>query len=377
MIPAEAYLRERSVGMRRAFASRRAAVIPNKSRLISIQILRAVAAFGVMSTHLWWDLVAPNSIFGTFGVDLFFVISGFIMVYVSESLFGQKTSPATFFVRRVVRIVPLYWMITLAILIGGHSLGLAADTTWLNVTGSFLFFPTTHPDGGTGPVLLVGWTLNYEMFFYVVFAIATLLSRKIAVIAVTMFFLVVVIVPRLFRIPLDNLFGAFWCNPMVFEFAFGMWIALIFREGLRISRWVSYVLIAAGLALLILTYFYNFFGFSDFATLGRVTGWGGSAAIIVAAVVLADVKPATSPIWMGLAFLGDASYALYLVHTLIPNFLFWVPWLIEPAGHAWLDAAILASAAVGLAIIVHLTFERPVTAFLHRKTEPFLARLPC
>jgi len=71
-----------------------------------------------MSTHLWWDLVAPGSIFGTFGVDLFFVISGFIMVYTSEPLFGQKTSAATFFVRRVVRIVPLYWMITLAIFCG-------------------------------------------------------------------------------------------------------------------------------------------------------------------------------------------------------------------------------------------------------------------
>src|ERR1700733_8304140 len=156
--------RERSIGMRRTFAFRRVAVIPNTSRLLSIQILRAVAALSVMITHLWWGLFTPDFFLGAVGVDLFFVISGFIMVYVSEPLFGQKSSPTTFFVRRVVRIVPLYWMITVAILIGGHSLGLRPNTTWLNIVGSFMFIPTTHADGTTEPVLLVGWTLNYEMF---------------------------------------------------------------------------------------------------------------------------------------------------------------------------------------------------------------------
>jgi len=113
-----------------------------------------------------------------------------------------------------------------------------------------------------------------------------------------------------------------------------------------------------------------------FSHVGRVAGWGGGSAMIVAAVVLADVKPVTSPIWMGLAFLGDTSYALYLVHTLVPKLLFWTLWFMDPATHIWLYAAILTSTTIGVAIIVHLAFERPLTAFLRRKTEPLLVRRP-
>jgi peptidoglycan/LPS O-acetylase OafA/YrhL len=313
----------------------------------------------------------PDLALGAAGVDVFFVISGFIMVYVSEPLFGQKDSPKKFFVRRVIRVVPLYWMFTTLALIGWHGLRLPSNMTWLNVVGSFLFIPTTNLDGTTEPLLFVGWTLNYEMFFYVVFAAATLLSRRTAVLAVTAFFLVIVILPHLLGIQLAAPF-AVWRSPIVFEFAFGMWIALAFREGLRVPRWLSWVLIAAGVATLIRAYLIGYY-----SQVGHVVGWGGSAAMIVAAVVLADVKPATSSIWRGLVFLGDASYALYLVHTLIPKLPFWTSWLIDPAVHNWLYAAMLTCASISVAIIVHLAIERPVTAYLRRKIEPLLAqRLP-
>jgi peptidoglycan/LPS O-acetylase OafA/YrhL len=236
--------------------------------------------------------------------------------------------------------------------------------TWLNVVGSFLFIPTMNPNGATEPLLFVGWSLNFEMFFYVAFAAATLLSRRMAVIAVTTLFLIIIILPRLLGAPF-----AFWRSPIIFEFAFGMWIALVYREGLRIPRWISCVLIAAGAALIIGAY-----SIGHFNQIGRVAGWGGGAAMVVAAVVLADVKPATSPIWMGLAFLGDSSYALYLVHTLVGQLLFLTLWFIDPAAHILLFAAMLTIATISVAIIVYLAFERPVTAFLHRKTEPLLAQ---
>jgi exopolysaccharide production protein ExoZ len=351
-------------------------------RIVSIQILRAVAALSVMFAHLWsffWTLglggAFPNFDFGAAGVDLFFVISGFIMVYVSESLFGRRGSPVKFFVRRVVRIVPLYWILTAVTLIGWHGFRLPPNITWLNVASSFLFIPTTHPNGATEPLLSVGWTLNYEMLFYAVFAAATLLSRSVAVIAVTAFFLLIVTLPWLLSISLTAPF-AVWRSPIVFEFVYGMWIALIFRKGLRIPGWISCVLVAAGLALMVGAYVDGFaaFGFG-FVTIGRVIGWGGGAAVVVAAMVLADVKPATSPIWMGFVFLGDTSYALYLIHTLIPPFLFRALWFVDPAAHIWLYAAMLTSATVSAAVVVHLVFERPVLAFLHVKIGSLTQRL--
>src|SRR5438093_4622260 len=89
--------------------------------LVSIQVLRAVAALAIIVAHFWGAFEAfghpnpwPNFILGAAGVDLFFVISGFIMVYSSERMFGQPTAPAQFFFRRLARIVPLYWAVTTA-----------------------------------------------------------------------------------------------------------------------------------------------------------------------------------------------------------------------------------------------------------------------
>jgi exopolysaccharide production protein ExoZ len=128
-------------------------------QLKSIQILRAAAALGVLLDHAgrWLD-VAPIVDIGAAGVDLFFVISGFIMVYTSERLFGQTGAPQRFLARRIIRIVPLYWTLTAfaALVLFGFG---------PNTLGSYLFIPTHR-----GPILTVGWTLNYEMMFYSLFA---------------------------------------------------------------------------------------------------------------------------------------------------------------------------------------------------------------
>src|ERR1700756_2337701 len=141
--------------------------------LLSIQALRAVAALLVLAGHISTILIAehkaasfPLFALGPFGVDLFFVISGFVMVYSSERLFGQPGAPFKFFARRLARIVPLYWAAT-SILVWF----VVPYASTKAVLGSFLFAPHIPSEA---PLLFVGWTLIFEMFFYAVFAIALL-----------------------------------------------------------------------------------------------------------------------------------------------------------------------------------------------------------
>src|SRR6185437_14170487 len=149
--------RRPGVDERRIFASK---------GLDNIQALRAIAALLVVFVHLAVPVAALGvAPFGAGGVDLFFVISGFIMVYTTV---GRPISGAEFLGRRIVRIVPLYWLLTLAV----FGIALIAPTllqfttaSWGQLLKSLFFIPFAKANGDVQPVLFLGWTLNYEMFF--------------------------------------------------------------------------------------------------------------------------------------------------------------------------------------------------------------------
>jgi len=142
----------------------------------SIQILRAVAALGVVALHVSHEGATrlgarsplPDFSVGAAGVDLFFVISGFIMVYASDALFARRGAPAWFFTRRLARIVPLYWAATaaaVACFVALRYAGALEQLSWQTLVASLLFVPWPRPDGAMLPVHMLGWTLNFEMFF--------------------------------------------------------------------------------------------------------------------------------------------------------------------------------------------------------------------
>ncbi len=142
--------------------------------VVSIQALRAIAALSVVLCHCfkYYGQAINGSPIGQWdrlgsGVDLFFVISGFVMVY--GPLFGAQGGPLTFMRHRLARIVPLYWAATTIWLL----LGQPFHTTEL--LGSYFFIP--YPSFGFNPLYGVGWTLNFEMLFYTVFSVC-LLFRK-------------------------------------------------------------------------------------------------------------------------------------------------------------------------------------------------------
>src|SRR5215831_12084637 len=216
----------------------------------SIQVLRAVAALMVFGGHLGAE-IGQNSIvavpgwsgIGAAGVDLFFVISGFIMVYVSRDLFGRPEAPLQFLQRRLIRIVPLYWLVSGVLL--AHALLrydaaalAAADLSPAHISASFLFIPWPRPSGDIEPLLRPGWTLNYEMMFYLIFAASISLPRRQAVSVTAAALVAIMITVGL---------ATSWPSSIAVEFIYGMAIALL-QERLKISRTGALILIGCGFA---------------------------------------------------------------------------------------------------------------------------------
>jgi len=153
------------------------------SNFLTIQALRAIAALLVVVYHafdMWGariDSAAPGISWtnGAAGVDIFFVISGFVMVASSRRIASQPHAGWTFIQQRIVRIVPLYWLLTTAKLILVFffaDLALRSGIDFDYVARSYLFFPVVDGAGHFRPLLPVGWTLTYEFLFYLLFALA-------------------------------------------------------------------------------------------------------------------------------------------------------------------------------------------------------------
>ena len=357
---------------------------PATQQLLSIQILRALAALGVVWQHIQYDFrvkfgvadFPPTVSIVNGGVDVFFVISGFIMVYSSSSLFQRGGAWREFITRRVIRVVPLYWLTSLVALVyilirQRQSDIFPPDIFHKWVVSSFLFIPYPRTNGEVAPLNGVGWTLNYEMFFYLFFAAVIWLQRQAAVVVLSLLFVIVVLAAHLFG-PLANPF-AFWGSSLILEFVFGMLVALLFQSGIKLPPWLAWALVFFGIgASLLIGYFQ--FNLDLYAVDQRVIEWGLPAAIVMAGLTLrrrptsthrADVVART------LSFLGDASYSLYLVHP----FTITSPRLINFGLHAdgltppqdpWFYVFFQFFFAIVIGVLVHVAVEKPMTNVLRK-----------
>lgn len=276
-----------------------------------LQAMRAIAAFLVVSDHALLQITdnrPENRIshlawaLGDAGVYVFFVISGFIMVHICWENFGRRSAPADFLWRRVVRIVPLYWLATLAAM-AYHRVSVThgAHAGWSDLIRSLMFIPYSGDDGSWHPILPQGWTLNYEMMFYTVFALGLALPRKIALPAVGGALGAFLIIGPLLAIEAV----AYLASPIVLWFLLGMGLATLWR----------------------------WYGFAEPDWLAR------SAKFL---------EP-----------LGDASYSTYLAHGLILTLLLRV-WImaVGPPSIWIVPVSLVVAAITGWA--TYMLVERPV-----------------
>lgn len=358
-------------------------------RLLAIQAIRAVAATMIVALHAQ-ELVHLHATarsqpfsplrgfpFGA-GVDLFFVISGFVIVFASRKLFAAPGSRWEFMRRRLIRIVPLYWTaLTLRILVlaVGVVLGAKAFPDATEIAASYLFIPFDCQGFGPEypfPILDLGWTLNYEMFFYVLFAVFVVMQRERAMLAVVACLFAGVVLASIF--PPENIALRFWFRPITLEFACGALIALALMRGKVLPVALRGAMVAAGLLLWLVPVSW----FSDMSGPGfynwtRLAIWGAGAVLIVAAAALGPMR--LRSVWLRrIAGLGDSSYALYLLHPFVflmvkaalaaitvPPLLYW-PLVIFTTGLAIIAAELFYYQA-----------EVPTIRYLRKLTAPRLA----
>jgi exopolysaccharide production protein ExoZ len=179
-------------------------------QLYSIQYARALAALAVVLAHTGAYGSGNAFHIGSAGVDIFFVISGFVMWTTTAS---RAQTPADFIANRIVRIVPMYWLVTLALVIAAVCVPALFPRLKIDaghVVASLLFMPSRSPfNGELWPVLVQGWTLNYEMFFYGVFALVLFIPRQLRLAALSMAFCGL----ALSGVSTPGAIHCFWCIP--------------------------------------------------------------------------------------------------------------------------------------------------------------------
>src|SRR6185436_14298350 len=329
--------------------------------LVYIQILRLFAAVAVVAFHAWG--VAPDGFkvpegaisfvlsHGGHGVDLFFVISGFIIFYATHR---AALTPPEFLRRRVERIAPLYFAVTFAVTILAVTLPATFGTpdwyTPRHILKSLAFVAFTD---GEMPVVYVGWSLEYEMYFYLAVALLMALTRDVSRNIVMIFSALAIIG----RIPgTDAALGnyALFVDPMILEFVLGVIAAGIFVNG-RVS-WPIAVAAACAIAAVLVT---------DPAN--RVIVSGIPSACLVAAAAFVS-RRRINPSWpeLALARLGDASYSIYLAQVQTVSLASTTIASLVPVITPLLLVIVTCGIVVALGLLLNILAERPLLNLCRR-----------
>lgn len=271
----------------------------------SIQALRGIAALFVVLEHVR----AFNC--GAFGVDIFFCISGFMI------MLSTNYDTRCFMRRRLIRIVPLYDIMTLGTFLCLKLLpGMFHKTTgsFAFLVKSLLFLPFDIGEGVIQPLVRVGWTVNCEIFFYLLFFIALRISQKYRGLLCAVFLLATVAAAQL--VPAAPVILAFYGSPVMLEFVFGILIYYAARKLYALRQaallpgfCLPLAMLGAGASLCVLLAVRPLV---DDTGWSRPLAWGLPAAVIVICAFLAGLYIRKAPV--PLVRLGDASFSLYLLH---------------------------------------------------------------
>ena len=381
----------------------------NSNRIDAIQGLRAIAALLVVFDHAVIVLQQKADVFtlkeqlawhlGATGVWLFFMISGFIMITSSHEQFGKLDSTRLFLLRRFARIAPLYWIATSVYAVKLMLAGAAPSVA--TFMQSLWFLPYRNAEGLMQPILGVGWTLNYEMLFYVLFAIALRFPFRSGIPLLLLALITVsaggsaiaTLMPS--GTALDAI--TFWSNPKLLLFASGMVLGLVRlqlkkRGGLVLERLAPLLTISLGLIVVSSVLVYErpvshivstavcfFVVLSCAITTTPATHDLAAGLVTGSSARSGQTGPTAPPVRLTadssrarllVVLLGDASYSIYLVHSFVSGPLgrIWARYFQQSPPWIFFIAMIVASCLAGVATYAYL--EKPLTKFFLKKIKP-------
>jgi len=321
-------------------------------RLIGLQYLRGLAALGVVAYHAA-DRSGLAFPVGKAGVDLFFVLSGFLMWAITD----ERSRPGSFLADRIQRILPCYWIVT-SVMLGGALLGLfpAVRLTLWHVAASYLLLPAISPSNGqTWPLLVPGWTLEYEAAFYLLFGLALLIPRRFQLGLLSAALLALSLAH--IWVPRDRVMVFFYTDARLLEFLSGLWLAQAWRHGF-LSRVATAPLLAGSAILLLIGIPFAVPAAPDTLL------YGPPALLVVATMLTLESRAGGIPAIGPARLLGDASYSIYLWHTLAMSVT------TKIAGHLHIPAVAAAAfhflIGTGIGLAGYVLIERPIMAALKR-----------
>ena len=329
-----------------------------KSRLESIQHLRGIAALLVVFVHF----PTPLARFcGSIGVDIFFFISGFI-IFISIDKSGYYDKPFTFLKKRLLRIIPLYFLVTTLFILMNVTLNsfhaereanIPVDMSFITVLKSYFFIPISTGGYYRDPLVVLGWSLNFEMLFYLLTFILLVIFRK------NFFFPLLILLFGLGSISyiigdLKNVYLDFLTSPFLLYFAIGLLLGK-YHEFLndKISSFVEPLL------FIVLYVFFVVMSAKDAGyiyegmpremvvyngkEIPRILIWGiPSFIVLISYFTLASKYKITNAY---LSKLGDRSYSIYLLQIFFIYFLYEVSHRFGRSEKIWLSMAMIIALA--------------------------------
>ena len=338
------------------------------SRIENVQAVRGTAILLVLSYHLFgvelkyfsgWRVLPDYLYGGVAGVDLFFVVSGFIMATVTRGCFRRPEGIASFVYSRFTRIYPLYWLYSLPLLglfFVRPDLVNPSQGSQVDIVASFLLVPQQRL-----PLLIVGWTLIHEVYFYAVVTVLLFAPERYFAGLLLVWAALVVGGHQLAVNP--SAFVAYVTNPMTLEFIAGCLVAIVIGNGLGLS---GRAVLASGAVLLFGGWAAYHYGSHQIFPWGwrRIALFGVPGVLIVSGAVAME-QSAAQLLPRALRSLGDASYSLYLSHVLVTSALglAWSRSGVQGRLYNSLALLVICCAGIAAGVVSHRFLEGPVNEF--------------
>ena len=345
------------------------AALAPRLRFGGIEAARGIAAMLVAAYHgsrlvaqqRYAGIVPGQGIFSDFnvGVDFFFVVSGFLIAWVHWGDIGNPSRIGHYAWRRITRIYPAYWIVLAPMLVARlFSVGKMAPAppSLVEIVCSVFLLPNT-----VTPVLGVAWTLIFEIMFYFLFALTILIGWRIVILAAM--WVCAIVLYNLFAQPF-SFPASFLMSPYNLEFLVGVASAALVRK-LKIP--FAGLLVGVGSMLffgLMLGRVDRLIGGDDFAL--RIIFGFSAAIIIVGFVELERSNGITMPPWLML--LGAASYAIYLVHSVVEPVALRVVWPKVAHLSPMIITIALMGAGTAAGLLFHKLIEKPLMRLVRRAT---------